>query len=62
MKLIKPLRLLRLLRMLKMFNHKAFKALKDSMAIEPDNIRLVSIMIGTLGSYTTDIIYYLSLL
>jgi hypothetical protein len=45
-KLIKPLRLLRLLRMLKMFNHKLFKALKDSMAVEPEVIRLMSIAVG----------------
>jgi hypothetical protein len=45
-KLIKPLRLLRLLRMLKMFNHKMFKALKDSMAVEPEVIRLLSIAVG----------------
>ena len=34
-KIIKPLRLLRLLRMLKLFNHKAFKAMKDSMVCIP---------------------------
>ena len=42
-KIIKPLRLLRLLRMLKLLNHKAFKAMKDSMAIEPDTIRLANV-------------------
>lgn len=36
-KIIKPLRLLRLLRMLKLFNHKAFKAMKDSMVRVPKN-------------------------
>jgi hypothetical protein len=49
-KLVKPLRLLRLLRMLKMFNSRALKALKDSIVVEPDQMRLVKIGMGVLIS------------
>jgi CRP-like cAMP-binding protein len=44
-KIIKPLRLLRLLRILKLLNHKAFKVIKDSLAIEPDMIRLFNVAV-----------------
>ena len=59
-KVIKPLRLLRLVRMLKLLNHKALKALKEHLGLEPDTIRLLTVVAGVfLSCHFVGALYWL---